>query len=157
MYKLSTYSLCGVRNCPLYFRTLCRSSTYYHIEFLFNMKTLSGVALNNPVPLWCPPTSVELPHHRELEVLAVVPGVVQAEHSGSGLGLQLEGGQDESLVHPLSGQAPLQQVWQAVRWGEQIIDCWERDRSETEKQESTWVMDDEIWIFTTCSGALIRE
>ncbi len=63
--------------------------------------------------LSCSPTSVELPHHSELKVLAVVPRVVQAKHRGSGLGLQLEGGQDESLVHPLLGQTPLQQVWQA--------------------------------------------
>lgn len=68
-------------------------------------------------------TSVELPHHCELKVLAVVPRVVQGKHAGSGLGLQLEGGQDESLAHPLLHQTPLQQVWQAIRRGEQIIDC----------------------------------
>lgn len=65
-------------------------------------------------PLSSSPTSVELPHHSELKVLAVVPGVVQAKHRGSSLGLQLEGGEDESLVHPLLNQTPLQQVWQAV-------------------------------------------
>lgn len=72
------------------------------------------------------PTSVELPHHGELEVLAVVPGVVQAKHRGPGLGLQLEGGQDEGFVHPLLHQAALQQVWQAVGRGKQIIHCWRK-------------------------------
>ena len=66
-------------------------------------------------PLSCSPTSVELPHHSDLKVLAVVPWVVQAKHSGYGLGLQLEGGEDESLIHPLLGKTPLQQVWQAIR------------------------------------------
>lgn len=60
-------------------------------------------------------TSVELPHHGELKVLAVVPRVVQAKYRGSGSGLQLEGGEDESLLHSLFYQATLQQVWQAVR------------------------------------------
>lgn len=73
--------------------------------------------------LSCLPTSIELPHHSELKILAVVPGVVQAKHRGSSPGLQLEGGQDESLVHPLTNQTPLQKVWQAIRRGEQIIDC----------------------------------
>lgn len=40
----------------------------------------------------CSLTSVELPHHSKLKVLAVVPWVVQAKHSGTRLGLQLEGG-----------------------------------------------------------------
>lgn len=81
------------------------------------------VNLNTPEDLPCLPTSIELPHHGELEVLAVVPGVVQAKHRGPGLGLQLEGGQDEGLVHSLLHQAALQQVWQAVRRGNQIIHC----------------------------------
>lgn len=71
--------------------------------------------LNAPGELPRLPTSIELSHHGELKVLAVVPGVVQAEHRGPGLGLQLEGGQDEGLVHSLLHQASLQQVWQAVR------------------------------------------
>lgn len=69
------------------------------------------------------PTSVELPHHGELKVLAAVPRVEQAKHRGSGPGLQLEGGEDESLLHSLLDQAALQQVWQAVGRGEQIVDC----------------------------------
>lgn len=66
------------------------------------------VNLNTPGDLPCLPTSIELPHHGELEVLAVVPGVVQAKHRGPGFGLQLEGGQDEGLVHSLLHQAALQ-------------------------------------------------
>lgn len=54
-----------------------------------------------PCLTFLPLTSVEFPQHGELKVLAVVPGVVQAEHCGASLGLQLEGGEDESLIHAL--------------------------------------------------------
>lgn len=63
---------------------VCDDSHWFSLYPQLNLK-VSAVSS-------CLRTSVELPHHSELEVLAVVPRIVQAKHGGSGLGLQLEGG-----------------------------------------------------------------